>query len=222
MTAAQTGAIKHQITYSRDSRDYDCHVEIDGQWEYIGAAPSYLKAEDLYREYCYSHYADNHTPETAAQIAAEMFEPDGAFTCPKCGQTVIEALHLCVAPTGSGDEDKHSNLRHPQGARVYVPKYDDLGEIVDRYQSYRDRGWYYAVKFDLGDTIYALTDADVSAALAAGRNVRANAAMIEGACKAEVYVAGTDDPVILDTHPSTPLPHAISSPARTAAGCPVE
>lgn len=61
-------------------------------------------------------------------------------------------------PTSALDQ---RSLRHAHHARVFVPAFDDLGEIVDRYQRHSDHCWCYAIRLDCGGTVYGLTDADV-------------------------------------------------------------
>lgn len=74
MTITHSDLIK-RIAYSREGHEYDSFVTIDGKPEqYIGSAGSHLDAEKLCNDYAFNYYADNSTPEVAAQIAAEAVE----------------------------------------------------------------------------------------------------------------------------------------------------
>lgn len=65
-----------RIQYSREDHDYAAYITIDGLPElYIGSADSHLEAEKLCNDYAFHYYADNNTPEVAAQIAAVAFDP---------------------------------------------------------------------------------------------------------------------------------------------------
>lgn len=80
MQLTSTSAVIKEIEYDRETKDYAAFVTIDERREYIGSRRSYDEADRLCDEYAYHHFADNHTPEVAAQIAVAM---EGA--CPTCG-----------------------------------------------------------------------------------------------------------------------------------------
>lgn len=64
-----------RIAYNRFTKDYDAFVTIDGRLEqYIGSAADHLAAEKLCDDYAFNYYADNATPEKAAQIALALFD----------------------------------------------------------------------------------------------------------------------------------------------------
>lgn len=60
-----------EIKYSRENRDFDCFITIDGQREYIGSADNYSDGEIKCDEYAYNYYIDSWTPERAAQLIME-------------------------------------------------------------------------------------------------------------------------------------------------------
>lgn len=60
--------IQKEINYSRQTRDYDMHIIIDGKREYIGSAPNYSQAERTCNQYVYDYLMDSNTIEAAAEL----------------------------------------------------------------------------------------------------------------------------------------------------------
>jgi hypothetical protein len=61
--------VTKEIKFNRETKDYDCFITIDELRQYIGSAPTHPAAETKCRDYAFSYYEDNHTPEKAAQVA---------------------------------------------------------------------------------------------------------------------------------------------------------
>lgn len=60
--------IQKEIVYSRESRDYDMFIVIDGTREYIGSAPNNSAAERITNQYAYDYLMDSQTIETATEL----------------------------------------------------------------------------------------------------------------------------------------------------------
>lgn len=108
--------------------------------------------------------------QPAAQLLHGVAETDIPL-CQQCWWAYENPEPPCAAddPPNDGQEPGGSgggggrvpaDLRHPIYARVFVPSYDDFGEVVDICQN-NDGLWYYTVRLDGPGTIYDLTDADV-------------------------------------------------------------
>lgn len=74
-TSTIISEVEKEIKYNHETKDYDCTVIIDGAREYIGSADSYGEGETMCRDYAYSYYSDNHTPEKAVAIALADEQP---------------------------------------------------------------------------------------------------------------------------------------------------
>lgn len=75
-TATQPATVTYSVEYSRLDHDYACTIHFeDGRDEPIGSTKTQAEGVARCREYLWHYYNDNHTPETAAQIAATVFDP---------------------------------------------------------------------------------------------------------------------------------------------------
>lgn len=63
-----TTDITKEITFNRDTKDFDLYITIDGRREYIGSAPTNHAGDIKCNEYAIAYYEDNHTPEKAAAL----------------------------------------------------------------------------------------------------------------------------------------------------------
>jgi len=73
--------VTKRIAWNKKNKDYDCFVSIDGAAEqYIGSREVHGDAEALCRDYAFSYYEDNHTPEKAAAVAMADELPDAPAT----------------------------------------------------------------------------------------------------------------------------------------------
>jgi hypothetical protein len=72
MTTTIIADIQKDIVYSRETRDYDMYIIIDGKREYIGSAPNYSQAEIVTNAYAYDYLTDSHTIETAAELVMQV------------------------------------------------------------------------------------------------------------------------------------------------------
>jgi hypothetical protein len=64
--------IQKEITYNRQTRDYDMHIVIDGTREYIGSARNNSEAERITNQYVFDYLMDSHTIETAAELLMQV------------------------------------------------------------------------------------------------------------------------------------------------------
>ena len=64
--------IQKEIVYSRQTRDYDLFIVIDGKREYIGSAKTYGAGEVITNTYVFDYLTDSHTIETAAELLMQV------------------------------------------------------------------------------------------------------------------------------------------------------
>lgn len=67
--------IQKEITYCRETRDYDMHIIIDGTREYIGSARNHSEAETITNQYAFDYLMDSQTIETATELLMEIAPP---------------------------------------------------------------------------------------------------------------------------------------------------
>jgi len=93
-----------RIAYNKFDRDYTCYATIDGVEQIIGVGESSTEAEGICRDYRFNHYSDNHTPEKAAQVAAETFDPSpSALDLPPINVLADVAAELATAAQDADD-----------------------------------------------------------------------------------------------------------------------